>query len=99
MVKPDNDEWLGARVAQARLAPLDAAAEPNKYNLLKQWCAQDAVLAAYQQGWSEQKRLPVAGEFIRIKGWVEDAEARQKHDQMVKQVVAAQAALTGVIHA
>ncbi len=82
--------------ALPNLDPLEVTAEPGKYISLAQWCAQDAVLAAYQKGWAEQKRLPVAGEYAVIKRWMEGAVSRSEKAQRVEQAYAARDALTGI---
>jgi len=95
-VFPDREDCKGVIRALARLNPLEATAEPEKYISLAQWCAQDAVLAAYQKGWTEQKRLPVAREYAVMKWWVEGAEGRMKKARMVEQAYAARETLTGM---
>lgn len=82
--------------ALPNLDPLEVTAEPEKYIALAQWCAQDAVLVAYQKGWTEQKRLPLAGEYAVIKRWVEGTESRMKKAQMVEQAYAACDVLVGM---
>lgn len=89
----EEDGWVDINLN--RLRPLDVTAEPQEYISLAQWCAQDAVLAAYQQGWVEQKRLPVAGEYAAMRQWVNQAGSRMKNAQMVEQACAARGFLIG----
>lgn len=97
LIKPNKSDLQKTTKALADLSPLDATTEPDKINSLERWCTEDPLLATYQQGWRDQQRLPVAGEYNAIKALVEGAEWRKEHAQKVQQANAAQYALTGVL--